>query len=88
MLHAFQPSEKMKNNPDQNYRKLDPCTLGRPIHLLPDFAAKVQEDFGELFRLGLNRRYGAVFNVEAAQMHPLDDEMAGHGWRLYASQFG
>jgi flagellar motor switch protein FliM len=78
----------MKNNPDQHYRKLDPCTLGRPIHLLPDFAAKALEDFVELFRLGLNRRYGAGFQVVAANMHPLGEEMAGPGWRLYESHGG
>jgi flagellar motor switch protein FliM len=78
----------MKKNLEQHYRKLDPCTLGRPIHLLPDFAAKVLEDFGELFRGGLNRRYSASFQAIAADIRALGDEMAGPGWRLYEERGG
>lgn len=43
---------------------LDPRTLGRPVHLLHLFASQLREDFSELFRTRLNRRYRADFQVD------------------------
>lgn len=42
---------------------LDPCTLGRPVHLLEAFAKRCGSDLAEALRLGLNKRYGTRFEV-------------------------
>src|SRR5690606_38230519 len=42
---------------------LDPCTLGRPFHLLDGFVDALKADLSDHFQQELNRRYGASFEV-------------------------
>lgn len=49
---------------------LDPLTLGRPVHLLPRFAAQLGEALGELFR-SHNRRYRAAYTLGEIRIKPL-----------------
>jgi len=42
---------------------LDPCTLGRPIHLLDGFIQALKADLADHLQQELNRRYGASFDV-------------------------
>lgn len=44
-------------------QSLDPCTLGRPIHLLDGFVDALKADLADHFQQDLNRRYGASFEV-------------------------
>ncbi len=44
-------------------QSLDPCTLGRPIHLLDGFVDALKADLSDHFQQELNRRYGASFEV-------------------------
>jgi len=59
-----QPASRM--NAAKPHRVLDPRTLGRPAHLMDGFAAQIREDLAETFRIRLNRRYRAAFEVGAA----------------------
>jgi flagellar motor switch protein FliM len=44
------------------HQVLDPCLLGRPVHLLPQFAARLQDDLAALMQ-GSARRYWAGWRV-------------------------
>lgn len=71
-----------------SYHSLDPCSLGRPIHLLPGFCAKLQEDLAELFRSTLNRRYRARFQVGTASMAPMGEPVQPGRWLTYGGALG
>jgi flagellar motor switch protein FliM len=52
-------------NPDTTlqHQVLDPCLLGRPVHMLPQFAARLQEDLDTAMQ-GSARRYWAGWRLE------------------------
>lgn len=50
---------------------LDPCTLGRPMHLLGSFTSALTLALAESFRTGLNRRYGADYAVGEVHLGPM-----------------
>lgn len=77
-----------KKMQDLHYRTLDPRHLGRPTHLLPAFSGQFREDMDELFRIGLNRRYGATYQVTEASMHPMDGSTPSERWRIYSNALG
>ncbi len=67
---------------------LDPCHLGRPVHLLPVFTAALRDDLAELFRTGMNRRYRASFAVtDIAMTCAAAPEHSGRWWS-FASAVG
>ena len=59
---------KSRATPPSSNQVLDPRLLGRPVHLLPLFSARLQDDLDELFRAGMNRRYRASFKVGEVTM--------------------
>lgn len=62
---------------------LDPCHLGRPVHLLPVFTAALRDDLAELFRTGMNRRYRASFDVaDIAMTCAATPEHSGRWWSV------
>lgn len=71
-----------------SYHSLDPCTLGRPIHLLPNFSAKLHEDLAELFRTTLNRRYRARFQIGTVAMAPMGELVQPGRWLTYGCTLG
>jgi flagellar motor switch protein FliM len=52
--------------PASQHQMLDPCLLGRPVHLLPQFAARLQEDLDAAMQ-GSARRYWAGWRLELAE---------------------
>jgi flagellar motor switch protein FliM len=48
---------------------LDPRTLGRPVHLLPQFTGRLREGLGALLRQH-NRRYRARYQVDELSLAP------------------
>jgi len=48
---------------------LDPRTLGRPVHLLPQFTGQLREGLGDLLRQH-NRRYRAHYQVGEVSLAP------------------
>jgi flagellar motor switch protein FliM len=50
---------------DQTHQVLDPCLLGRPVHLLPQFAARLADDLGAALRSLKWRRNWAAFRLDS-----------------------
>jgi flagellar motor switch protein FliM len=67
---------------------LDPRFLGRPVHLLPLFTARLREDLAELFRAGMNRRYRAAFEVGEIGMACVDEPEHAGRWLRYEAPTG
>jgi len=53
-------------------QRLDSCTLGRPVHLLPQVAEELREALNQALRQSWNRRYRTRHEVVAAALHPFD----------------
>lgn len=49
----------------QQHQVLDPCLLGRPVHLLPQFASQLRDDLGAAMRVAPARRYWEAFELLA-----------------------
>lgn len=62
MKHSAGPTAPTEA-PRQPMTVLDPCTLGRPVHLLGAFTALLQADLAAYLRTEFNRRYRAAFEV-------------------------
>ncbi len=51
---------------NQQYQALDPTLLGRPVHLLPQFAGRLQDDLDAAMQ-GSGRRYWAGWRLEIVE---------------------
>jgi flagellar motor switch protein FliM len=62
-------------NPDTTlqHQVLDPCLLGRPVHLLPQFAARLQEDL-DVAMQGSARRYWAGWRLDTVEFGRVPQE--------------
>jgi len=76
-------------SPTSSPEAIDPRTLGRPMHLLPAFAARFGADLSEWLRLGPNRRYGTGLEFASATMghlhQPVRTHRPGHAARFGAA---
>ncbi|MBC7860545.1 MAG: hypothetical protein H7Z39_17585 [Burkholderiaceae bacterium] len=59
---------------------IDSCLLGRPVHLLPVFAAQLREDLAGAMRLPMSRRYWGGLQVEAVGFSRVGDEPGAARW--------
>ncbi|HWW71201.1 MAG TPA: hypothetical protein VN089_14770, partial [Duganella sp.] len=73
--------------PTAHHQVLDPCLLGRPVHLLHIFAAQLRDDLAQAMRLNMNRRYWGGFRVEDVQFTRYDGEQRGR-WLSFAAPAG
>lgn len=80
---------KMKQT-DQSLRHevLDPCLLGRPVHLLHTFASQLREDFSQAFKVGMNRRYWASFQVDEVGVARTEGIEGTDRWIAYPAPAG
>ena len=69
-------------------QKLDPRTLGRPIHLLQHFTEQLREDFAEMLRHELNRRYRSNFEVSSISMVPMGHSTSASRWQIFGAACG
>jgi flagellar motor switch protein FliM len=67
---------------------LDPCHLGRPVHLLPTFCNALRDDLSELFRTGMNRRYRSSFQAGEAGMAEAESPSQAGRWWTYSTRVG
>jgi flagellar motor switch protein FliM len=66
------------------YQVLNPCTIGRPVHLIDKFTARLRADLAERFCLPLNRRYCAGFEIaDVSLVHSSAQPEAAQRWRHY-----
>jgi flagellar motor switch protein FliM len=69
-------------------RALDPCLLGRPVHLLDTFAARFREDLELALHRGHNRRYWSAFDVAEVVLARHERADGGERWIGYTNQGG
>lgn len=67
---------------------LDPSLLGRPVHLLPAFAAQLRDDLAQALRLPGNRRYWGQFQVGTAAFTRAEAGAQGGRWLSYDAAHG
>jgi flagellar motor switch protein FliM len=68
------------------HQVLDPCLLGRPVHLLPQFAARLQDDLDAAMQ-GSARRYWAGWRLEHIEFGRVPQE-PGLRWLAVAGALG
>jgi flagellar motor switch protein FliM len=68
--------------------RLDPCLLGRPMHLLPRFGALLRDDLARVLQAGLNRRWGADFRVGAVTVARSRDTVVAGRWLAFEAATG
>lgn len=67
------------------HQVLDPCLLGRPVHLLHLFAAQLREDLSGALRLPMSRRYWGAFQIDAVGFSRVEPGVgAGQRWLGFA----
>ena len=66
------------NQPERtrDFQVLDPCLLGRPVHLLPAFAARLAEALGAAMASPGGRRYWGAFRLESLAFERAPDDRA------------
>lgn len=78
----------MTKQPAQ-HQVLDPSLLGRPVHLLPIFAAQLRDDLTQSMRLNMHRRYWGGFQVDDVQFSRIDGSNAPNSrWLSFAAPAG
>ena len=76
------------NNGAQQHQVLDPCLLGRPVHLLPQFAAQLTDDLAAAMRVVGARRYWEAFQLlSVAFVRTPEPGLAGR-WLGFAGGIG
>ena len=77
------------NSPDgsRDFQVIDPALLGRPVHLLPTFAARLFESLGEAMASPAGRRYWGAYRLNELKFERAP-EQAGLRWQGVAGRFG
>lgn len=70
------------------YLPVDPCTLGRPFHLLGSFTNGLREQIAGYFERRFNRRYGAQIAVTRLAVCRPDEIGPAGKWRHFRSATG
>ena len=78
----------MTTTKQPQYQVLDPCLLGRPVHLLPIFAEQLRDDLAQSMRLPMNRRYWGGLQVEEVVFSRLEGNEIRSRWLSFAAPAG
>ncbi|MBV7535118.1 FliM/FliN family flagellar motor C-terminal domain-containing protein [Duganella sp. sic0402] len=78
----------MTTTKQTQHQVLDPCLLGRPVHLLHIFAAQLRDDLAQSMRLNMNRRYWGGFQVEDVAFSRLEGKEIRSRWLSFAAPAG
>ncbi|MYM83931.1 hypothetical protein GTP44_18495 [Duganella sp. FT50W] len=78
----------MTTTKQTQHQVLDPCLLGRPVHLLHIFAAQLRDDLAQSMRLNMNRRYWGGFRVDDVAFSRLDGSETRGRWLSFAAPAG
>jgi flagellar motor switch protein FliM len=75
---------------DQNvqHQVLDPCLLGRPVHLLHIFAAQLRDDLALALREPLSRRYWGAYQIDSVQFGRVETNQDTDRWLNFAAASG
>jgi flagellar motor switch protein FliM len=66
---------------------LDPCLLGRPVHLLPQFARRLGEDLSGAMAAPVARRYWGPFQLDTIEFARAPQQLAAR-WLGLATEYG
>lgn len=77
----------MSSERHQTCQVLDPCLLGRPVHLLPQFAARLGDALGQLMLQPGRRRYWDAFDLDRVEFSHAP-AAGGLRWLAVASGHG
>lgn len=72
----------------QQHQVLDPCLLGRPVHLLPQFAAQLTDDLAAAMRVAGARRYWEAFELLAVDFVRTPEPGQAGRWLGFAGGAG
>lgn len=72
----------------QPHQVLDPCLLGRPVHLLPQFAAQLTDDLAAAMRVAGARRYWEAFELLAVDFMRAPEPGKAGRWLGFACGAG
>lgn len=78
----------MTTTKQTQHQVLDPSLLGRPVHLLPIFAAQLRDDLAQSMRLNMNRRYWGGFTVQDVAFSRLEGNEIRSRWLSFAAPAG
>jgi len=78
----------MTTTKQTQHQVLDPCLLGRPVHLLHIFAAQLRDDLAQSMRLNMNRRYWGGFQVDEVAFSRLEGNDIRSRWLSFAAPAG
>jgi flagellar motor switch protein FliM len=78
----------MTTTKQTQHQVLDPCLLGRPVHLLHIFAAQLRDDLAQSMRLNMNRRYWGGFQVQEVGFSRLEGNEIRSRWLSFAAPAG
>jgi flagellar motor switch protein FliM len=78
----------MTTTKQTQHQVLDPCLLGRPVHLLHIFAAQLRDDLAQSMRLNMNRRYWGGFQVDDVAFSRLEGNEIRSRWLSFAAPAG
>jgi flagellar motor switch protein FliM len=78
----------MTTTKQTQHQVLDPCLLGRPVHLLHIFAAQLRDDLAQSMRLNMNRRYWGGFQVQDVAFSRLEGNEIRSRWLSFAAPAG
>jgi flagellar motor switch protein FliM len=67
---------------------LDPCLLGRPVHLLPQFARRLGEDLSGAIAAPVARRYWGPFQLDAIEFARAPQQQVATRWLGLATEYG
>ena len=70
------------------HQRLDASLLGRPVHLLPAFAAQLRDDLAQALRTGAQRRYWGSCQVGALAFARADGAIDGARWMSFGADDG
>lgn len=76
------------SNAAQQHQVLDPCLLGRPVHLLPQFAAQLTDDLAAAMRVAGARRYWEAFELLAVDFVRTPEPGQAGRWLGFAGGAG
>lgn len=76
-----------KTDPHLPHQTLDPRLLGRPVHLLPVFAAQLRDELVAAMRQPPGRRYWGAFQVDAVAFGPAPAPGKGR-WLMFSGAPG
>lgn len=77
-----------KTDRSPQHQVLDPCLLGRPVHLLHLFAAQLRDDLTAALRQPVCRRYWGAYQIDSVAFSRIEGEQPQGRWLSFGDAPG